>query len=154
MALASPFRDEANEGEFALARFAKVELEQAGVAGRFVDHRVKLDSGIVENGRKPGVVEDQPREPQPSRPDQPEQAAVSVGIPRAEKRAAPSGSCSRASRRCSEPIAPLPRRRASPAAAARIRAASGPIAGAVTVPAYASGVASSMSMMGMSSSTR
>ena len=80
VAFTGEVRDEADEGELALARLAEVELQHAGFAAGLVEHRIKLDARVLDDLGKMSVVEHQAREPQPRRADQAEQLAVMLGL--------------------------------------------------------------------------
>src|SRR6478752_4997016 len=68
--------DQADEAELALPWLTKVELEQADVRLLLILHGEDLDAGMVDDGLERLVVTEQPRKPQPARPDAAEERPI------------------------------------------------------------------------------
>ena len=61
--LTGELRDQADEGDLALAVGPKIQFQQANFAGVIIDDRKKFDLGMMDDGLELGIVHDQSGEP-------------------------------------------------------------------------------------------
>ena len=80
MALARQLGKKADEGELAFVRLTEIELHHPDFPVVLVADRTKLDVRMLDDLGEMRVVQKQAREPQPGRPNEPEEVAIMFGL--------------------------------------------------------------------------